>query len=144
MDERFDRILERLRHFAQWNDELTTAAMQPAFDATPQHQWPPPPDTAHPALAAQAAFVRRLMSDGHHTVVLPRPSGISMATAADTDPVAMSLKSSTLAVRRVWALAPYVGDPFVYVWLVAVDEANRWVSGEAHGRFTGYREEGKR
>lgn len=77
---------------------------------------PPPPNTAHPSLADQAEFVRRLMADGRHTVVLPRPSGISMLT-----------------VHRAWAPAPYVGDPFVYVWPVAMDEARRWVSGEVSG-----------
>lgn len=136
MDDRFDRILERLKHFVQWSDELTTAAMQPALDATPQHQWPPWPDTAHPALADQAGFVRRLMADGRHAVVLPRPSRISMFREADTAPTAMTLKTSTLRVHRAWAPAPYVGDPFVYVWPVAVDEAQRWVSGEARGVAT--------
>lgn len=35
-----------------------------------------------------------------------------------------------LTKRRVWALAPYVGDPFVYMWYVATDPAGYQI---AHG-----------
>lgn len=40
---------------------------------------------------------------------------------------------ATLTVRRAWtSLVPYVGDPFVYMWRVAVEQStNRWVSGES-------------
>jgi hypothetical protein len=41
--------------------------------------------------------------------------------------------SGTRLLRRqqCWALAPYVGREFVYIWSVAVDELGRAIAGEA-------------
>lgn len=38
----------------------------------------------------------------------------------------------TLTKQKCWALAPYVGDPYVYVWRVATDTLGRSIASEAH------------
>jgi hypothetical protein len=40
-----------------------------------------------------------------------------------------------LAKRKAAGLAPYVGDPFVYIWYVATDELGRSVAGDAKIRY---------
>lgn len=51
----------------------------------------------------------------------------------------------TLTRKRFYGIAPYVGDPFVYVWTVGVDHLKRYVCSEAAIRYTqDYPRPGKR
>jgi len=36
-----------------------------------------------------------------------------------------------LTKHKAYGWAPYVGKPFIYVWYVAIDQFNRWISGES-------------
>jgi hypothetical protein len=94
------------------------------------HRWPPLPSSAHPALAAQASFVRSLMAAGRTTILLPRPARLSSFLDYSDTAAMLTPEHQTLTVRRVAAPAPYVGDPYCLVWSVAVDRANRWVAGD--------------
>lgn len=40
-----------------------------------------------------------------------------------------------LRKEKAAGLAPYVGDPFVYIWYVATDELGRSVAGDAKIRY---------
>lgn len=50
----------------------------------------------------------------------------------DVDPV---FNTHTLTKEKAAGLAPYVGDPFVYVWYVATDELGRAVAGDAEVHY---------
>lgn len=45
------------------------------------------------------------------------------------------LPMHTLTKEKAAGLAPYVGDPFMYVWYVATDELGRSVAGDAHIQY---------
>lgn len=122
-----DRVVTEM---VRWESVKLDIQAEKAAD----HQWPPPPNTAHPALAHQATFVRQLMADGRHNIILPRPQRASFLAYGDGATVEKSA-TTLLTVHRVWGLAPYVGDPFIYVWSVAVDGSKRWVAGDSHSQY---------
>lgn len=109
--------------------------LEKVSDATPVHSWPPMPCTEHPSFAEQAASVRDLMTEGCYTVYLahPRPSLATFIFPTQEEDVRVVRRSEiVLQVRKVWTgLVPHVGDPYAYMWRVAVDDANRWVAGES-------------
>lgn len=49
----------------------------------------------------------------------------------DSDPLTLTPRIETLTKRKVGALAPYVGRPFIYVWFVATDSLGRSIAGES-------------
>lgn len=46
-----------------------------------------------------------------------------------------AISTHTLTKEKAAGLAPYVGDPFVYIWYVATDELGRSVAGDAKIRY---------
>lgn len=128
---RFDEAMGRMKAVAEAQEHVW---LEETAAATPVHSWPPGPNTAHPSFEQQAPFVRRLMDEDRYMVHLPVHKPLWRFIAEpETDPTADGPKTVTLVVRKVaTTLAPYVGDPYGYVWRVAVDEStNRWVSGDA-------------
>jgi hypothetical protein len=97
-------------------------------DATPT----PLPDDQHSAYFHQGDLIRHQMDDlrwPHFTVgttELLRHSDQEI-----TGVPAAELGTYTLSVGRCGGLAPYVGRPFHYEWLYAVDHFKRWVGGTA-------------
>lgn len=47
-------------------------------------------------------------------------------------PTHFEVQQVVLQKRRAYGFAPYVGDPFVYVWRFATDQYGRSIAGEAH------------
>jgi hypothetical protein len=55
--------------------------------------------------------------------------------AEDDDPFDSSMRTLTLTRIKAGGPAPYVGNPFVYMWYCAYDELGRTIAGEAHIRY---------
>ena len=75
-------------------------------------------------------FIREWLNDGapghglqipirHEPAFVPAPLGI---------PTGLDFPARLLTAWKAWAPAPYVGRPFAYVWLVAIDELGRQVA----------------
>lgn len=65
---------------------------------------------------------------------------IAMVPRLSLDPIGgsaseLDLPMHILTKEKAAGLAPYVGDPFMYVWYVATDELGRSVAGDAHIRY---------
>lgn len=129
-DESREAVRAFVNNMIRWESVRLDIQAERADD----HHWPPPPNTVHPGFEDQAASVRQFMAAGHHQVVLPKSRRL-LLSLVESDADIRSWDTTTLTVHRVWAPAPYVGDPFVYVWPVAVDRAKRWVAGEAHAQW---------
>ena len=95
---------------------------------------PLPPGECHPAYQDYpwlrdwlngAAFPRQTRMQ---IPVMPRLSAELPYRLATNEP---SVRVHTLIKEKSAGLAPYVGDPFMYVWYVATDELGRSVSGDA-------------
>lgn len=71
----------------------------------------------------------------HDTIELPRqPTRSSMFELAENDTApAESLPTRTVRLTRhkAWGAAPYVGDPFVYVWHYATDHVGRSIASDS-------------
>jgi hypothetical protein len=100
-------------------------------DSTEQ---PPAPETCHPALTGLAGSVRNALDrdSSMHQIrypVLRSPRFVSR----EIDPVPSSIGYSvrTMTVSKAVAPAPFVGDPFVYMWKVATDDLGRHVAGSS-------------
>jgi len=116
--------------FRKRHERAVLADLEQSAPDTPDHLWPPMPSTVHPAYQSNAAFVRDLMRQGHHRVLLPKPTPIHAFLAMDSNPMVDFTQPTTLTVKRCAAPAPYVGDPYCITWKVAVDDGNRWVASE--------------
>ena len=75
------------------------------------------PMAAHPAYADRADVIRGNMD--HQTIAYAVVDGRSL------------VQTKLLAVRKAVGPAPYVGQPFCYIWEVATDEHGRSVCGPA-------------
>jgi hypothetical protein len=123
----FEAHVERVRATLE---RRAAQELEQHLSETPDHCWPPAPNTEHPGLASCAAMVRRLIADGHHTIYVVLPRRLRLFEVSD--PSAWQDPTLALTVRRAWWFAPYVGDPFIYEWPVAVDHLNRHVAGDAY------------
>jgi hypothetical protein len=118
----------QLRAAIEETEQIERAAVE-----TPAFSWPPMPGTEHPWMERSAATVRHFMAEGRHTVAVapPRTPHYRFISAADADPMEPPPDPVILNVRRVAAPAPWSGEPFAYMWRVAVDNMNRWVADDA-------------
>ena len=84
----------------------------------------PMPMECHPAYADQLWLMDWLNSEGQfadrHVIMIPKP--------INADPVD---DKRTLTKQKAWALAPYTGKPFVYMWFCATDELGRSIAGKS-------------
>jgi hypothetical protein len=62
---------------------------------------------------------------------MPRLS-LDLTDGSSSEP---DLPVHTLTKEKAAGLAPYVGDPFMYVWYVATDGSGRSVGGDAHIQY---------
>lgn len=130
-DRRLDTAFARLRAIAAAEEHVM---LEQAAADTPDQAWPPDPNTEHPWMTRHAGFVRQWMADDrHYNVVLPvqppRHRMFTMDPAAPVEPT--SNDQVMLDIHRCFNLAPYVGDPFVWMWKYATDRYGRWVAGDS-------------
>lgn len=91
----------------------------------------PAPLEWHPAYRDHTELLDWLEGrTGHCEVVF---TNIARALHATDDPGVMDQvpRRRILTRRKAWGPAPYVGEPFVYVWYCAVDELGRGIAGDA-------------
>lgn len=99
---------------------------------------PPPPGECHPAYLDHHGWLRDWLNGapGYPTnhVKVPVPPRLSAASILDpySSPFESPVRVRTLIKEKAGGPAPYVGDPFIYVWFVATDELGRTVAGDAH------------
>lgn len=132
---RFDEAMARLRAVADAQEHV---ALEQAAAETPDHTWPPAPNTEHPWMARHARFVREWMTDDSHYQVLlaaPRKPLYRFISEPETDVTVDANDHLVLDIRRCVGAAPFVGDPFVYMWKVAVDKYQRWVAGDSRPEY---------
>lgn len=133
---RLDEAFTRLRAVAAAEEHVL---LEQVAASTPDFSWPPAPNTVHPWMASKADFVRGLMAKGEYRVLLaaPRKPLYRFISEPEQDPSTLAPADDVLHldVRRCMGAAPFVGDPFVYVWKVAVDKYNRWVAGESRPEY---------
>lgn len=124
--------------FRKRHEHAVLEGLEQSFPDTPSFSWPPAPLTAHPALECNAETVRALMRRGEHTICTYKPRSIKWMYEPEPDlaEVRPSDNIITLTVREAWHPAPYVGEPYVIVWPVALDNLNRFVAGEPRTEFT--------
>jgi hypothetical protein len=68
-----------------------------------------------------------------NVIVLPvMPKLRAGFRSEDDSPDVPSVRRLTLTRIKAWGPAPYVGDPFVYMWMCAYDELGRMIAGESH------------
>jgi hypothetical protein len=93
---------------------------------------PPPPGECHPAYR-DYPWLRDWLNGAafpgqHHLRIPVMPRLGAMMPYRLNEP---SVRERVLTKEKAAGLAPYVGDPFMYVWYVATDELGRSVSGDA-------------
>jgi hypothetical protein len=94
---------------------------------------PPPPLDCHPAYA-DMPWIREWVegksfkTQALRIPVIQRPR----LEMIETDPFHPEiLKQRMMERHKIWGIAPYVGDPFVYVWFCGVDDLGRHVCGDS-------------
>lgn len=135
--ERLKRAAERmLRH----RESTVIAEAEQSLATTPTSRAdegkPPAPLEFHPFYCRyKDTLLDWLDGDlfgGGHTIHLPRPANLSASLfdQSSLDPATFQPPDHLVLTRqRAWGPAPYVGDPFVYVWNCACDQHGRWVAG---------------
>jgi hypothetical protein len=97
---------------------------------------PAMPEEVHPALADVASGVQALLMSRNPPTVLRYPVAGKVEArffkpGDDKDVVGVekATRYEELRLGRVVGPAPFVGEPFVYVWLVYVDRFGRCIAG---------------
>lgn len=128
---RLNEALTRIRAVADAEEHVM---LEQAAADSPDQSWPPAPSTEHPWMERHAGFVRDWMTDdSHYNVMLPvqppRHRFFAMGMDAPIEPAVND--KVRLDIHRTFDLAPYVGEPFVWMWKYAADQYGRWVAGES-------------
>lgn len=97
----------------------------------------PMPGTCHPAYARHEDMIRRWLHgeldygfrDEFRIPKLPRIKPNWAAEGEDKPLTSVPLETLDLRRQRCTAPAPYVGEPYVLLWDVAVDQYGRTVAG---------------
>jgi hypothetical protein len=93
---------------------------------------PPPPGECHPAYQDKPwarDWLNGAAFPGQHHLRIPVMTRLSfdLTGGSANEP---SVRERVLTKEKAAGLAPYVGNPFMYVWYVATDELGRSVSGD--------------
>ncbi|QWF81150.1 hypothetical protein [Amycolatopsis sp. CA-230715] len=92
---------------------------------------PPPPPLAWHSTYREQTWLLEWLADGRSDqVVVPHLSGGDVSDPEHT------ITMTKLRKMRAIGLAPYVGPPFVYEWMCAVDEHGHGIAGEARRVYT--------
>ena len=108
----------------------------------PTHKCPMPLEW-HPAYADKTHLVDWLNEVGPYgkmwdirlSVITSKLTAVAKDDASDitTDITTdRGWRYRVLHRQRCWGAAPYVGEPFVYMWNAAIDEVGRAIAGESH------------
>lgn len=98
---------------------------------------PLPPGACHPAYREMTwlrDWLNGTVLPGQQRVDVPRVPRLNPTLTGHWD-VEPQISRHTLHKKKAAGLAPYVGDPFVYVWYVGTDELGRSVAGDAMIRY---------
>jgi hypothetical protein len=95
----------------------------------------PMPLDWHPAYADKTWLLDWLGDDQQDLLRLPVMRGRDFIAETLSSPVGPSLGSMTLTKRQASGPAPYVGRPYVYLWMTATDEVGRSIAGESKRRY---------
>ena len=94
----------------------------------------PMPMECHPAYADKPWVMDWLNGDGRyadrHVIQMPVSKPIQAATIEER-PDSFAFNVRTLTKQKAWAVAPYTGKPFVYMWYFATDELGRSIAGKS-------------
>jgi hypothetical protein len=85
----------------------------------------------HPWYRGKTGLLDWLESDDRVVRVPVSRARTSAFGPASIAPGELSFFIATLTKRRAVAPAPYVGDPFAYVWHVGTDQHGRSIAGDA-------------
>lgn len=96
---------------------------------------PPAPLEWHPWYRGKAWLLMWLESD-EHTCVIPVAGPVRFR---EWDAVSPSFSRVTMTKQTAYGPAPYVGDPFMYLWTVGTDEYGRSIASEARIDYMGRR-----
>lgn len=126
-DERFAKLRGLFQgHSVAW-DKQVTGTLEQSLRSTVALGASPHPGMVHPSLTRQSSIIRHIMSEGPGMVYIPKYSRRDRFAPVPTEITGTHI---VLHVREAIGLAPYVGDPFVYSWRVAVDDYGRYVAEE--------------
>src|SRR5215216_1594169 len=117
--ERFDALLEAFNRMCERHMEVEFERIAERYEQeAPPHPFPYQPDTEHPAYVGQANMVRHFMAEGRGAIVLPVPLSrrAALTTPDEMYPSGPSFEKRILNVKRAVGPAPYVGEPFAYMW----------------------------
>lgn len=145
-DELTERLLALLRCIRTAHEEQVLADLASCPDnqqPTAPAEAPPMPLEWHPWFRGKAYLVDWLHDKAHPfgrniRLPVPRPPRFC-GIDEDVKPAELALNCVTLTKREAYGNAPYVGEPFVYVWPVATDEYGRSIAGEARIQHLGWR-----
>lgn len=95
---------------------------------------PLPPGACHPAYR-EMTWLRDWLNgtpgyphDRVEVAMMPR---LTLEMIVDSSYPDAHIRRHTLHKEKAAGLAPYVGEPFVYIWYVGTDELGRSVAGDA-------------
>lgn len=138
-DERFEHARWRMRDLARRYEQQAIAEMEQTLAETPDPSIAdgvPAPLECHPYYRDRHPLIKDWLDGknfGGYSLQLPVAPVVR--SIIDPGPPPWELSSSrdrvTLRKQRAAGLAPYVGDPFVYTWNVAVDDYGRMACGES-------------
>lgn len=99
---------------------------------------PPPPGECHPAYQDMMSWLRDWLNGSPRyppdRVQVPFTQRLNL-TLTGSSAHEPAISTHILIKEKAAGLAPYVGDPFVYIWYVATDELGRSVAGDAKIRY---------
>ncbi|MEV8610271.1 hypothetical protein AB0383_20490 [Amycolatopsis sp. NPDC051373] len=139
-DDDLNAAMEGIRRKAKAWEDSELARMEEDLTAHPTGLYGrvPPPGYCHPYHERHKRTIIDWLdgkSYGGHVLHLPKPVSFKAMIA---DPGAlpipklddMSSRTITMQREKAFAVAPYVGRPFVYWWWSAVDDMGRGAGGE--------------
>lgn len=138
-DELLDHVFAQLRALANAHEAVAFGAMEVTLEATSdapsaEANRPPMPGDWHPYYEQHRRWLTHWLNNETSATVLiaiTRPSRFTWPGEPLGPPSLGPSRRTQLRRQRAWGLAPYVGDPFVYVWWTASDDRGRWIAGDA-------------
>jgi hypothetical protein len=123
----------------EWLNRITAALNRRAFDSVVAgyDSGPsavtdvPAPLEWHPAYRDKTWLLDWLNTQSTDVIQLPTATSPWYSPAGDEMIAPTVTNVITLTKHRCWGRAPYVGDPFVYVWTVGVDSAGRTIASDS-------------
>jgi hypothetical protein len=134
-DERLDRVFTQLRALQAAHEAVVIGGMEVALDSTPaapsaKENRAPAPGDWHPYYETHRAWLLNWLDhESGQRLVIPVPRTFRLVFTDEPIGLPEPVKTTNLTRQRAWGLAPYVGEPFIYMWPCASDERGRWIAG---------------